>query len=233
MSEPFTDPALVAPETAPAAGDVGSSLRGALGEALARAVLGGAGLALAGWILQAAGFALATGHGFSDAAARVLTLAAYFLLGAACGLVHALAGSALSVIERVDRVLQSRLEPHVTGLLGRMFPGTPTITVDQIATAVDRLIALAADPSRPVLPRMLLGWALRRGGAALLREARARAGADGRLTLAAASALLREHLVRLATGQLRSRLSIARHLAGWIAGLAVLGPAAWLALRSA
>ena len=160
-------------------------------------------------------------------------LAAYFLLGAACGLVHALAGSALSVIERVDRVLQSRLEPHVTGLLGRMFPGTPTITVDQIATAVDRLIALAADPSRPVLPRMLLGWALRRGGAALLREARARAGADGRLTLAAASALLREHLVRLATGQLRSRLSIARQLAGWIAGLAILGPAAWLALRSA
>jgi hypothetical protein len=87
-------------------------------------------------------------------------------------------------------------------------------------------------PLRGALVGVLLGWALRRGGAALLREARARAGADGRLTLAEASALLREHLVRLATGQLRSRLSIARQLAVWIAGLAVLGPAAWLALRT-
>ena len=80
---------------------------------------------------------------------------------------------------------------------------------------------------------MLLGWALRRGTAALLREARTRAGADGRLTLAEASALIREHLVGLVMGQLRSRLAIARQLVLWIAGLAALGPAAWLALRSA
>ena len=223
---------MVDPGAPPATGAGGSPLRGALVGALARAGLGGAVLALAGWLLQESGFALATGREFPDAAARVLMVVGYFLLGAACGLVHALAGSALGVVERVDRVFQSSLPPHVTGLLGRMFPGAPTITVDQIATAVDRLIALAADPSRPGLPRMLLGWALRRGGAALLREARARAGADGRLTLAEASALLREHLVRLATGQLRSRLSIARQLAVWIAGLAVLGPAAWLALRT-
>lgn len=232
MSEPFTDPATVDGEAVPATVAGGSSLRGALVGALARAGLGGAAMALAAWILQQSGFALATGHGFPDAAARVLMLAAYGLLGAACGFVHALAGSALGVVERVDRVLQTRLEPHVTGLLGRMFPGMPTITVDQIATALDRLIALAADPSRPGLPRMLLGWALRRGGAALLREARTRAGSEGRLTLAEASALLREHLVRLATGQLRSRLSIARQLAVWISALAVLGPAAWLALRN-
>lgn len=232
MSEPVIEIAMVDPGAPPATGAGGSPLRGALVGALARAGLGGAVLALAAWLLQESGFALATGREFSDAAARVLMVVAYFLLGAACGLVHALAGSALGVVERVDRVLQSSLQPHVTGLLGRMFPGAPTITVDQIATAVDRLIALAADPSRPGLPRMLLGWALRRGGAALLREARARAGADGRLTLAEASALLREHLVRLATGQLRSRLCIARRLAVWIAGLAVLGPAAWLALRT-
>ena len=37
----------------------------------------------------------------------------------------------------------------------------------------------------------------------------------------------------LVMGQLRSRLAIARQLALWIPGLAVLGPAAWLALRSA
>jgi hypothetical protein len=232
VSEPDIETAMVGTGAPPATGAGGSPLRGALVGALARAGLGGSMLALAAWLLQESGFVLATGREFPDAAARALMLVAYFLLGAACGLVHALAGSALGVVERVDRVLQSSLQPHVTGLLGRMFPGAPTITVDQIATAVDRLIALAADPSRPGLPRMLLGWALRRGGAALLREARARAGADGRLTLAEASALLREHLVRLATGQLRSRLSIARRLAVWIAGLAVLGPAAWLALRT-
>jgi hypothetical protein len=160
-------------------------------------------------------------------------LVAYFFLGAAGGLVHALAGSALGVVERVESVLQSRLEPQVTALLGRMFPNTPTITVDQIEAAVNRLVALAADPTRAGLPRTLLGWALRRGSAALLREARARAGAGGRLTLVEASALIREQLVRLVMGQLRLRLSIARQLALWISGLVVLAPAAWLALRSA
>lgn len=233
MSAPVSDRALVTPGAALEPRDGGFSPRGALVGALARAGLWGAALALACWMLQEAGFALATGYGRPDAAARLLMLAAYFLLGAACGLVHALAGSALGVVERVERVLQTRLEPQMTGLLGRMFPNTRSITIHQIEAAVDKLIALAADPSRRGLPRMLLGWALRRGAAALLREARARAGADGRLTLAEASALIREHLVRLVMGQLRSRLAIARQLALWIPGLAVLGPAAWLALRSA
>lgn len=233
MSARSSDRVIVIPETSPENGRGGSALRGVLVGAVARAGLGGVVLALACWVLGDAGFTLSTGYGIPDTAARGLMLVAYFLLGAACGLVHALAGSALGVVERVEGMLQSRLEPQVTGLLGRTFPNTPTITVEQIETAVDRLIALAADPTRAGLPRMLLGWALRRGSAALLREARARTGADGRLTLAEASALIREHLVRLVMGQLRSRLSIARQLALWIAGLVVLAPAAWLALRSA
>jgi hypothetical protein len=232
VSEPFSDRALVSPAAAPAPGAGGFSLRDALVKALGRAALGGVALAVACWLLQNAGFAFATGYGPPDLAARMLMLAAYFLLGAAGGLVHALAGSALTGLERVEGGIQSRLEPQMRGLLGRMFPNTGTITVDQIENAVDRLVAVAADPARPGLPRMVLGWALRRGGAALLREARARAAADGRLTLAEASTLIREHLVRLATGQLRSRLEIARLLALWTAGLAVLVPAAWLALRS-
>jgi hypothetical protein len=232
VSEPIPERALVNPADASAPAAVGFSLRDALRGALGRAALGGAALTVACWLIQEAGFALATGHELPDTAARVLMLAGYFLLGAAGGLVHALAGSALTGLERVERVIQSRLEPQMSGLLGRMFPNTGTITVDQIESAVDRLVAVAADPARPVLPRMVLGWALRRGGAALLREARTRAAADGRLTLAEASMLIREHLVRLATGQLRSRLEIARLLALWAAGLAVLVPAAWLALRS-
>ena len=76
MSEPFTDPATVDGEAVPATVAGGSSLRGALVGALARAGLGGAAMALAAWLLQQSGFALATGHGFPDAAARVLTLAA-------------------------------------------------------------------------------------------------------------------------------------------------------------
>jgi hypothetical protein len=231
VNEPAGDRALLDPDAAPRAGGV--SLRDALVGALGRAGVWGAGLALTCWILQGAGFALATGYGPPDRAARVLMLAGYFLLGAACGLVHALAGSALVLVERAERVLQTRLEPHMRGLLGRMFPNTPSITVSQIEQAVDKLITLAADPARRGVPRMMLGWALRRGGAALVREARERAADDGRLTLAEASALIHEHLVRLATGQLRSRLAIARQLALWISGLAVLGPAAWLALRSA
>jgi hypothetical protein len=232
VSEPVDDRALVNPEPTSAQRNGGFSSRDALVAALGRAGLWGAALALACWILQGAGFALATGYGLPDTAARGLMLVAYFLLGAAGGLVHALAGSALGVVERVERVLQTRLEPQMRGLLGRMFPNTPSITVNQIESAVDKLIALAADPSRRGVPRMLLGWALRRGGSALVREARARAAPDGQLTLAEASALIREHLVRLVTGQLRSRLALARQLALWIAGLAVLGPAAWLALRS-
>jgi hypothetical protein len=233
VSAPAGERALVTSDVALEPRDGGFSPRRALGGALARTGLGGAALALACWMLQGAGFALATGYGLPDTAARFLMLAAYFSFGAACGLVHSLAGSALGVVDRVERGLQTRLEPQMTGLLARMFPNTRSITIIQIEAAVDRLVTLAADPSRPGLPRMLLGWALRRGAAALLREARARAGADGRLTLAEASTLIRRHLVGLVMGQLRSRLAIARQLALWIPGLAVLGPAAWLALRSA
>jgi hypothetical protein len=127
VTEPVNDRALVHAEAAPGPRDDGFSPRDALVAALARAGLWGAALALAGWILQGAGFALSTGYGLPDTAARILMLVAYFLLGAAGGLVHALSGIALSVVERGEGVLETRLEPHMTGLLGRMFPNTRSI----------------------------------------------------------------------------------------------------------
>jgi hypothetical protein len=96
---------------------------------------------------------------------------------------------------------------------------------------VTELIESAAGPSRAGLSRMVLRWALRLGRAVALREARAGAGADGRITLPVATALLGERLADLVTGQMRQRILMARRLPYAIAALVMLGPALGLAVR--
>jgi hypothetical protein len=215
----------------PSGGDGRISVRAVLVGTLIRAGLWAAAFALACLVLQEAGLRISTGYALADFPARLLMIAVYALVGAVCGLVQALAGAALTAVERLEAALRARFGPPVSALLARMFPGAPSLTVEQIAEAFDRLIESAPGPSRAGLSRMVLRWALRLGRAITLREARARAGADGRITLPVATAFLGERLADLVMGQMRQRILMARRLPYVIAALLILGPALWLAVR--